>query len=1647
MSDIPQNEQEQTLLDSAVAEGGAYDILRKRLNTFGTQLHQTTDELNRQRLSEFGKSDMAVISRIRIRTENNCVARDIVRFGEWLLFGYNVFLGLKKETHIEDVFSLYQLVERDGSYEAEPIELAGSFLSIERFVQDFNELYTYYKNAQLLQLVERDGKLLASFQIGERVTDTRVFRWSISSDKKTITYIDNRGERDIALPSAYDFEWQETTREDTVNGRHPHINILDTVFVETINGDLTIKCENNTNDGLGIYQEDVIDKTQSLDDAKVFYAKVGSLVLLKILPYRENTWRYLVYNALTQKVQRIDEIGLACIQLPEDHGIVFPGGYYLQNGEYKTFDQRMDGMRFRRIRRSPNGEDVMYVFYEPHSGRLALFNYNMIERCLNNPIFGHGYAVFEDGRMVVFEGESLEPTRIHPMQIWQTPFYSDDYSANQPINNSFLGKIGNAELVRGISDLYFIARQIDNQQVSSQLYSKLGEDTRRLSDHYFWLNDESYLTFLPILRGISQTSELVLDEYEKVESIRRQSDAAMREALSYQKNLLAKLHPESWQEAQQFVDALNDINLQLGQLITLKSYRYIDVTQIDMMEQELTTQQEAISLATASFLAGDEALSPLLSNIEKLEKQIQQATIAVQLNDVTSNVDSMSADLDMLSQLMASLKFEDVTQQTKIVESIAEVYAKLNQTKARVQQKLKSLSSVEMVAQFGAQFKLFNQSIANAITLATNPEKCDDELSRLLVQLETLEYQFSENESFLNDILTKREEILETFESHKQQLLDERQRRAQTLLIAGERILDSLPRRTAKFDALAELNAFFVADPLALKIADIAQKLRALNDNVKADDIESRFKSAKDQAIRALRDKSEIFESGGNVIKLGPRHRFSVNTQELDLTILPKHDNLYLQLTGTDYQERIDNDILNNCQPFWSVTLESESAKVSRAEYLAYSVIFSAMKKADGFSYAELVSQLTQPDLLSKTVRDFSAARYREGYEKGIHDHDACKILNKLIPLGESADLLRYNPLARGLAILFWHYNKDNTLPALWPDRAKTCLDIYQLFGQDDGLVNLRLEIASELSLFLSDHPIDHEEFIIRQAAEFLSLALARLPLEFSVSKYGKLLAEGLKEQLNYSHMWSSFNHSQHNLQSRFADRWKLIESWLKGLCSMEQYQKLANYIPEAIILLMLEQDSHDSIRCSEIELDIIVTGLLSEHVRIEQGNLLINLDDFFSRMRYQQYVFIPEYRRYHALRQEILNEQRHVLRLSEFKAKPLSSFVRNKLINDVYLSIIGDNLAKQMGTVDENRRTDLMGLLLLISPPGYGKTTLMEYVANRLGLIFMKINGPALGHSVLSFDPEQAPNATARQELEKLNLALEMSNNVMLYVDDIQHTNPEFLQKFISLCDGTRRIEGVWKGKTKTYDLKGKKFCVIMSGNPYTESGEVFRIPDMLANRADVYNLGEVLGGMDEVFASSYIENCLTSNSILAPLALRDLNDLYQLMDHAQNKPLNSNQLSYAYSQAEISEIVAVLKHLLKIRDVVLKVNQQYIASAAQSDKYRLEPSFKLQGSYRNMNKLAEKVSAVMNDEEINQVIADHYLGEAQLLTSGAEENLLKLAEIRHTMTQEQQIRWQQIKKDFLRNKALGGDDTDTGAQIVTQLADLVQSVHALKM
>ncbi|MFT4585302.1 MAG: hypothetical protein ACI915_003039 [Gammaproteobacteria bacterium] len=61
-----------------------------------------------------------------------------------------------------------------------------------------------------------------------------------------------------------------------------------------------------------------------------------------------------------------------------------------------------------------------------------------------------------------------------------------------------------------------------------------------------------------------------------------------------------------------------------------------------------------------------------------------------------------------------------------------------------------------------------------------------------------------------------------------------------------------------------------------------------------------------------------------------------------------------------------------------------------------------------------------------KLLRDFASPRYKEGYEKGVHDHYATLLLKQLIPAIKRADLLTYDPLSRGLAQIFWANIKSN---------------------------------------------------------------------------------------------------------------------------------------------------------------------------------------------------------------------------------------------------------------------------------------------------------------------------------------------------------------------------------------------------------------------------------------------------------------------------------------------------------------------------------------------------------------------------------------------------------------------------------------------
>ena len=1585
---------------------GAYEVLRDRLTAQAAELARRAEALNVRRGEEFGSTRLELVGTGRLRTEHSAVPRDVVAVGAALLFGSNAVPSREAGTRVDDVLALY-----DRDLKRLPDDAVPGLLDDPAFVREFAALHRYYRQARLLRLRRTEGKLLAVFQTGEKADDTRVLRWALSDDGRA-TFLDARGERDHVLPPSHDVAWIDSTREDHVLGRHPHVSIRGEVFVSTVGGALTVKVDDETEVEEGVYSEPVDEPLQSLADADIAYARVGALILLRIRPYKEDTDRHLVFNTLTRTVVRLDGIGRACRRLPEDQGIVFPGGYCLAVGTHKSYELETAELEFEREDRSPNGEDVLYAFHARAEGRSLLLSYNTIRKEMANPLPCQGWALFDDGALVVLRADTGESQRVHPVQWWTSPYVSDTHAAAQPVGTGPLARIGNADLVRGISDCLSITGAVADTTPTNEVYEALLTACVRAADTHHWLADPELGDLHAPLAQLRDTAQQVLAEFATVQALTRQAEDALTEAAARVTEVVRRLRGESARSAAEWVTGLTELRHAQGHLLTLKDMRYADTARIEALAADTASDLAALGRRAVAHLAREDAFAGHDADVEQLVADAEAITTVAEAEPVAARMDDLAVGLRTVTEVVAGLDIADATVRTAILERIAGVLGGVNRARAALDGRRRELLGREGRAEFAAECALFGQSVTGALTAADSPEACDEQLALLLVQVENLESRFAEFDDFLATLADKREEVHEAFSARKQTLADARARRAERLADSANRVLRTVARRAAAQPDADAVTTYFTSDPMPAKVRRVADELRDLGDQVRAEELDGRLKAARQDALRALRDRTDLYADDGRTIRLGA-HRFAVNTQPLDLTLVPHGDSLAFALTGTDYRSPVTDPDFTDTRPYWDRPLPSESPEVYRAEYLATRLLDEHGPEA-----------LAEADLPA-LVRQAAETAYDEGYERGVHDHDATAILATLLRLHEGAGPLRHEPAARAAAQLFWAHGTTAEEQRSWTLRAVSLARARDTFGLTPAIADLQRELADVAG---GEAP-----------AAYLFEELTSGPPGFVISSGTRTLLDKFRRTVGTS----AYDDDLTALTDQAA-REQLVEAWLTAYACATGTGLAPGDLAEAVAAELCPGLTRYE---SDAPLTETVTGLLGTHPRITGRALPLRIDELLARTRRFRTHDAPGHRAYQHRRTALVGAERTRLRLDDYRPRVMSAFVRGRLIDEVYLPLIGDSLARQLGTTGDSKRTDSGGLLLLISPPGYGKTTLMEYVADRLGMILVKVDGPALGHTVTSLDPAEAPNATARQEIEKINFALAAGNNTLLYLDDIQHTSPELLQKFIPLCDATRRIEGVRDGAPRTYDLRGKRFAVCMAGNPYTESGSRFQVPDMLANRADVWNLGDVLTGRDDVFALSFIENALTANPVLAPLAGRDRADLDLLIRLAQGDPAApAGRLHPPCAPAELEQILAVLRHLITARDTVLAVNAEYIASAAQSDTTRTEPPFRLQGSYRTMNKIAQRVQPVMNDVEIAALIEDQYRAEAQTLTTGAEANLLKLAELRGTLTAEQSARWSELRAVHVRARSLGGPEDDPLARAVSALGLLADRIAAVE-
>ena len=207
-------------------DGGTYEIIQGRLQKQKQDLQERLHQLNDARKHVFGTIETKLIANDRINTENNCIARDIVSLGNTSIFGYNVHFGLRTDIQLSDVFSIYEF--KDNHFHIQSLDI----LSDSIFIEDFTNLYKYYRNTIFSKFAVIGNYLYMVFQLSESKSDIKAFKWLIKEN--TLEYVDNRSEHEYKFPTQHEFQWQEVTRDMHRYGTHSHISILDKISSEKI---------------------------------------------------------------------------------------------------------------------------------------------------------------------------------------------------------------------------------------------------------------------------------------------------------------------------------------------------------------------------------------------------------------------------------------------------------------------------------------------------------------------------------------------------------------------------------------------------------------------------------------------------------------------------------------------------------------------------------------------------------------------------------------------------------------------------------------------------------------------------------------------------------------------------------------------------------------------------------------------------------------------------------------------------------------------------------------------------------------------------------------------------------------------------------------------------------------------------------------------------------------------------------------------------------------------------------------------------------------------------------------------------------------------------------------------------------------------
>ena len=456
-------------------------------------------------------------------------------------------------------------------------------------------------------------------------------------------------------------------------------------------------------------------------------------------------------------------------------------------------------------------------------------------------------------------------------------------------------------------------------------------------------------------------------------------------------------------------------------------------------------------------------------------------------------------------------------------------------------------------------------------------------------------------------------------------------------------MLKSIEHKLNSFDDISDINGYMAADRIIESIRERVADLMELEKAGEAEGILAELKTIHEEAVRQLKDRKELFVDGQNVIQFG-RHKFAVNTQPLDLTILRRGDEQQLHLTGTQYFDLITNEAFLSTREVWDQLVVSEDREVYRAEYLAY--LFWQKIEKEGDTHLEEVAAMSPEDRL-KLLQDFMGDRYAEAYTKGIHDQDAEKILVALLNTHTALHLARYHPRARACAAVYWHQFCPADDRQLWTAQLEGFAARNALFPGDPtqqdyikALQGMVGEFITESRLFPEEDTADAGEYL------FYEITAGK---DFAVSQEADKLLTEFERHLVKKGSEADFAKARKPLKKNPLSHYQLVRDWVRGFLLTRNGEN--KYMEEVAALIFCGHHHKQAVVKASTEQ--VIEGLQGAHDAVEEGgNYPFDYLIFQEKLGCFSRESVPRFEQYQELKQDIIDREKEELRLHEFEPR-----------------------------------------------------------------------------------------------------------------------------------------------------------------------------------------------------------------------------------------------------------------------------------------------------------------------------------------------------------------------------------------------------------